>query len=603
MNKSESYACGEPLRTDDDEPNLPGLLGELHQCIADVTDLIDAQVRDENTRFNKWDGQRDDGRLPDEVDGKEADPWPGASDVRIPLVDSLCIDQVTMMKSAEGKAKLTIKGTEGGDFASAGKAQIYIDYLRYTKLRKMTRRATQIAAQWRQTYGSCVMAITWRQEWARDYQTLTIEGLQQIVQQNPASPIAAWLSSVNEPDRDVQKDLVKQMIQMYPDLDITEAWKQFRAFKTTGSMTLPVRYMRVNEPRWDPLKLWRDFFWPKNTTEEQEAPWMAWRMCLTETAAREKVISEQWPEDFVEAACAKKGDTVLDSWRGSSGTTNNRTVYRDTSERMEGLIEFFVFYYMATDATGIPCKHRTITCPALGKDAPAGPDGPIGYDHGLYPVVAHVRERPEDTIADSRSTPQVIVTQQAEAKWMRDAAVNQTDLVLQPPTIRPEREIGLALTIRPRGEIGERRANATRQMQIMNTAPAAAPLEQAAVVDAQRYFARNRAEDPARASLYDQDLADDWTGELADCWAQTLQLAQQFEKDQDFTRLVGGKPQSFHMSRDDIQGSFDLQLVFNTDTMDPEKMKAKAQIMQSIILPMDRTGQINLAPIDRKSVV
>lgn len=592
--KENDYQAGLPLRTDNDEPNIPALLGELRQCLHDVTDLIDAQIRDENIRYNKWAGQQDDGRLPDESDGKEAVPWGGASDVRIPLVDETVNDQVVIMKTIARKARAVLSPRQGPNFGAAGKMSIYLEYLRKTKLRRMINQVYQTLAQWRQTYGICLCSITWEQEYARDYQEITLEQLQQQAATNPQ--IATWVNLLTEPDPDVRKNLALQIQQLFPDAQIPEILRQLKALQETGEMRLPVRYLRLNQPRWNARKLWRDAFLPKNVTDEQKSPWIAERVCMTPVAAREKILSDNWPEDFVEAAVKQVGKTFVDEWRATDSSTQRRRIFRDSSERMEGLVEFVYFYYTALQ-DGVPCKYRTITCPHLAPEDQTGIDEPIGYDHGLYPHVLLVRERPEDAVVESRSVPQTIMTQQHEMKWMRDAAINQTDLVLQPPVIRPEREVGLPLTIRPRGEIGERKATLTRQMPIANTGPAATPLEQAARGDAERYYARNLAENPQRAQLYTEDLAAEWCDELTEIWTQTLQLAQQFETALTFTRTVGNAPVPIHLTRDDIQGEFDLEFTFNADQFDNARMEAKASIIQKVIGPMDRTGQIDWSPI------
>jgi hypothetical protein len=209
------------------------------------------------------------------------------------------------------------------------------------------------------------------------------------------------------------------------------------------------------------------------------------------------------------------------------------------------------------------------------------------------------REYNDRLAAESRSTPELAMTQQAEVKAMRDGRVNRTDLELQPPVIRLEREIGLPLAIRPRGEIGERRGNSLREWR-MAPAPQAVPeLEEAGRRDAYRYFARNRTEEPVRAALYDQDLIDDWCGELEECWVKTLQLSQQFEAPEVFARVVGGDPVPWEVSNDELRKQWDLQIMFNSEQFDPERVKAKVETYTKMIAPLDLTGQVDAAPIVR----
>jgi hypothetical protein len=576
-------------------PNVKLMQEELNNASTQAIDRIEEMQRAEATRYNEWENQERSGRKPKLVGGRPAVPWEGASDVRIPLADEIIRDQVTLMKTAARRAKLTIRGTEGSDFRNAGKAQLYMDWLRFSKMRANVNHEVELAANWRQTYGRSVMSVTWKQKWARDYETITLAWLQQVANENPQSPVGLMLAALYEPDRDVLKQLANQLVQLYPDLKLNEAYRQLDTLRKTGQMTMPVRYLQANHPQWKALKVWQDIFYPLNTEDLQTARWIAWRVTLTVDAVDEKKLSEGWSEDFAEAVKKTVGSSVLEDRLG----TRSRAVYRDRQEQMDGLCEVFYFYYTHADEDGVPCKYRTVMSPHVAPidgEVPVGPDEPVGFDHGLFPFVDLRAERKDREMEDARGVPEIASTAQSEVKTMRDTRVNQAELTLQPPMVRPEREIGLPLKIQPRGEIGEKRANLTRFFSVPNTSPAGEPLEMSARRDMDGYFARNRAEDPVRAGAYDQCLADDFCEEIASCWMMTLQEAQQFESEVEFNKKVGGKPTRFHVTRDEIQGMHDLQLYYNTDTLDPEKMKAKAEVFKNMILPISN-GIINLAPI------
>jgi hypothetical protein len=589
------------MRTDDG-PNVALLIEQLHDTCTLASTAYDDMLRAENTRFCKWDDQQEDGRKPDRVNAKPAKPWPGASDTRQRLADELVVADVRLMKKVARSAKLTVRGTEGGDFAAAGKTQIYLDHLRNVRMRANVANETELAAQWRQTYGYAMTAVTWRREWARCHDPITLEQLQQMALTGQLPAAGTLLALVKSPDRADLREAVRLLQQMYPDLETSEAYEQLQALKTTGRMSMPNRKLVVNRPEWEALKMWRDVFMPLNTANEQRAPWIAWRWTGTAPELEEKALSEGWGEEFIAAVKLTTGKTVLEQL-GTSRVGQGRSIFRDQLEEMDGLHEVFYFFYEACDEQGLPCKYRTVLSPHIPKDKVGeqlhGADGPAGFDHGLYPFVMHRRERQDRMAAESRGTPSIVHTNQLEVKWQRDAQVNQTDLALQPPVIRPEREIGLPLNIRPLGEIGQRRQAALQFQPVPPVPPQSTQLEAEARRDAMRYFARNRAEDPVGASLADQDLADDWAAELEQLWRLTLQTAQQFETQLEFQRIVGGQPVPFAVGRDEIQGAHDIQLFFNTDSMDPERMKAKAEIMQKIILPLDRGGVVDWAPVVR----
>lgn len=592
----------------DGAPNVQAMQHELTSACEQAERAYALQVNAENVRLCKWPDQDESGRKPDLVDGRRAEPWPGASDVRIRLADEIVVDQVRLMKKVARTAKLTARGTEGADLRAAGKVQIYLDHLRNTKLKAELKAQNELAAQWRQTFGYALTAITWRQEYERVYDNVTFEQLQaQAMQPGPmASALLEFLDLAKSPDSDDRRLAARQLVQMYEDLELGEAYRQVQVFRTTGAMSLPRRRLRVNRPSWQALKVWRDVFLPLNCPEDiQAAPWIAWRMTLTETQLADKQLAEGWDQEFVAAVKKTTGSTILDSLTTINSEMHRRDLFADDAEEMAGLHEVFVFYYRVADEQGVPCIHRTVMSPHIGKKQGEpeadlyGLDEPLGYEHGQLPFIKHQRELLDSMLAESRGVPELVNTNQAEIKWQRDARTDQTDLALRPPTIRPEREVGLPLSIEPMGEIGERRVQALRFLPTPPVPPHSPGLEADARRDADRYFARNRAENPVGASLADQDLADDWADELAEGWRMTLQLAQQFESSVTFNRLVGGEPTAFSVGRDEIQGQHDIQLFFNTDSLDPERMKAKTEVLQKMILPMDRTGTVDLAPIVR----
>jgi len=599
------------LRTAAGAPDLTAMTAALEEAATLASTEIDNMARDQNTRYAWWTDQQDNGRKPDIVNGREAAPWPGASDARIRLADELINYDVKVMKAAARRAKLTVRGTESGDMRDAGKVQLYLEHLRDTRLRRNYEREGELAAQYRQMHGKSLTAITWHQEYAREFVTLERATLEQAAlaaaqsgqPDQGASIVLAALDPAADPSTIEQALALAE--QMFPDSTAQQRRQALADLGTEGTASLPQRYLRLNEPRREALKLWHDVWLPTNTEDLQRSPWIAWRRTFTPSEVMEKQVSEGWDEDFCDRAVETVGRTILELVSTDQQDSSRRQDFRDQEEEMQDRVEVFYVYHTYADDQDVPCKHLTVMSPHVvaasrgrSDDAPVAIDQALDYDHGLYPFVAHRRENIGRQLIASRGVPEIVMTQQAEVKHTRDARVNQTDLVLQPPVIRPEREIGLPISLRPRGEVGERRQNSTRMMVLPNTAPAGQPLEAEAQRDALRYFGRLRGEDPALAALMEQDLADDFCSEEADVWRHTLKLAQQYEEDMTFQRIVGGQPSRIRLTRAEIQGEYDLRLYYNTDALDPERMKAKVELYSKFLLP-NSNGEIDTAPITR----
>jgi hypothetical protein len=538
--------------------------------------------------------------------------------VRVRLADELVNYEVRLCQAASRRAKLTVRGTEAGDMRDAGKVQLYMEHLRETRLKAMFDREVKLAAQWRATYGKCLTAVCWHQEWGREFITVSREDIEQAVvgvqqaqqagQEVPPEAVemareAMLMLEALDPAADptLQEEALAALGRRYPDAQRSELRAAMRAWGQGEAAELPQRYLRLNEAKRETLKLWRDVWMPTNVGDVQRSPWVAWRRTFTPAEVEEKALSEGWDEDFVEAALRTVGKTLLETVNQGRLGGERRKTHRDSTEEMDGLIEVFYFYHTQSDRHGVPVKYLTVMSPhvdvSAGAEAGVALDEPLSYDHGLYPFISHRRERIEQEIVADRGIPELVLTNQQEAKHQRDSRINQTDLYMQPPLIRPEREVGLPLSLRPRGEIGERRMNATREMKIANTGQAGQPLEQAAREDALNYFARN-PDDPTAKALYDQTVADEFCDEEVEIWRHVLKLCQQYEEEVTFQRIVGGKPSRLTLTRDEIQGEYDLRLYFNTDQLDPERMKVKVELFTKMILPMSQ-GEIDTGVMAR----
>ncbi len=601
------YEDTSSLRTEDGAPAVANMIAELDRSVRDAGTQLSKMARDANTRHAKWADQSDTGRKPATVGGKEAEPWPNSSDVRIRLADQLVNDDVKLCKATARRGKLRVKGVGSGDYANAGKVKLYLEHVRDTQLRHEWRAQGALAAQWRSTYGHSVSLVDWLQESAIAHDEITVEQLG-IIAEDPelgASPIGQIARFYTVPEE--AKAVVGLLRGLYPDLDQGGAWECLNELRRTGRTTLPRRYLRVNRPRRKALKPWRDIFYPLNTSSLQEAPWVAWRVLLTPAQVREKALSDKWSDAFIDALLETVGTTKLDASSATQDLQRAQAI-ADDAEEMEGLIEVFYFYHIVSNAAGVPCRYRTVLSPHLkaeGEEEPlTGPDEPIDYRHGLYPFREHRREDNDDLLVDARSVPELVMTHQSEIKNMRDGRINQIDIALQPPVVRTEREIGLKLTFRPRGEIGRSKNSPAYEFgEVPPYQPGSVEIERQAREDAEDYFARNaerNAKDPGRAKLYIDDAVDDWALEEEVCWNMVLQMAQQFVDVVRYERVVGLARTPIQITREEIQGQFDISVKFDaTPLMDPDSIESRLTQLNALVA-MDRGGVINLAVVVRE---
>jgi hypothetical protein len=606
------------LRTLEGAADIKAIAAAVHDTVSRATGYLARMERADRVRLARWANQQEDGRKPDKINGKEAEPWPKASDVRIRMADMFINDRVKVRKATSRRGTLQVSGSKSAHFGRAGKVDLYLEYQRSTKLRKEWRRQGALAGDWCDTYGYALTSITWKRETAVSWEPLTLQDLQQAAQimaaaaagQIPpeqaegAESLALFGELVYNPEG--RREAAAWLVQNYPDLDRGEAWKKLNELRSTGTTQLPVRYVRENRPQRRALKPFRDVFHPINVTEIQDSPWIAERWFGTPEQVDEKKISEGWSEEFAEAVKDTKGKSSLETLANRRSSRTDDALAADEAEETEGLCEVFYVYYKHSTAAGSLCIYRTVVSLHLGKledpesedDYLHGPDAPLGYDHGMYPFNEHRAEDREAALTELRGIPELVMTQQAEVKNQRDARADMTDLAMRPPMIRPEKEIGLALAIRPKGEIGVRKGGMTTSWLTPPQIPQnSQELEALVKRDADEYFARNSMENPARGQLYTDDLIEDWCEEETECWQHVLALAQQFTDDVDYSKVVGRAEQPLKVSRDEIQGNFDLQLRFSSSALDNEALVKRLETMGKFILPLARGGELDLSAI------
>jgi hypothetical protein len=110
-----------------------------------------------------------------------------------------------------------------------------------------------------------------------------------------------------------------------------------------------------------------------------------------------------------------------------------------------------------------------------------------------------------------------------------------------------------------------------------------------------RYFGRNtQSVNPVLSQLLQTRLVNKFLSEVQEMATQTVQLAQQYLPETTVERITGGQRVPFTVSRDEIQGQFDIRIAFDVANLDRELLKQKLEFLQGV-MGMDQTGQVDRA--------
>jgi hypothetical protein len=195
---------------------------------------------------------------------------------------------------------------------------------------------------------------------------------------------------------------------------------------------------------------------------------------------------------------------------------------------------------------------------------------------------------------DSRSVPELVMTDQTALKHLSDSFNDNVQLSTLPPFEVPRSRAKARLVIGPLRQIKVDRKGEIAPMQ-MPSYPVGNDKQQAEVWKrVNNYFGRMAEEvPPLLTQLHQQGAVDDFIDNLLEAVDQTLALCQQFMTDEEL-QLVTGAQEPVPVARtvEEIQGRYNVQLEFNVALMDMALVKEMAAVIGELILPMDTLSTV-----------
>ena len=569
-----------------DTPDVRELATEYSRSLHDGESLDKISDVD-NIRFTRWTGQTTDGRKHSESlpEGKEAFPWEGASDTRIPLADQIINDTVDVLTTSFSRATLKIGGTEIGDSQAAGVASNMMRWQRDTKLYHTLNREAELLAQYGQQYGWSALFVGWEQKSAVKGRKVTMQDVMAIAQQS--EELASLPEMVQDPD---SEDAVVEILQAQsPGLGKRKARKAVRELRDTGETILPQAYLAVNQPAVVALKPWEEISLPPETVDLQSARVIFRRVFMTEVELRAKVVDEGWSEDWVEAAVKTAGRAT--EFHDFSMQLSDLTT--DHVDRQDNLIEVVYAYSRQLDDNNIPGIYYTIFSPIAqtgegGEDIHAKHEL-LDYVHCRYPFVEYRREKLKRRITESRGVPEICRTWQDEIKTQRDSIYDSTSFETLPP-IMVNKRLGLANKVGPAVQLPVMKAGDYEFMRPPARQPSTAfNLIEAVSRQADEYFGRaNQGVPPVQTQIKQQRLVNNWLTVWTEAYQQMFQLSLQYLSPEEISRITGT-----NIIPESDMYQFDFVLKFDVRELDTEFVNSKLSNIAQYVVPQDVSGVLD----------
>jgi len=569
------------------EPDLPGLQDAYKSTLSDLGALVDQSRLNFEVRHNIWAGQTEDQRK----HGPENNPpfpWDGASDLKTFLVDEIINTSVGQLTNALLRSRFTGIPVEGSDTRRAKLVSNFMTWLIKSQITEI-RREAEILANYREEKGMGVLGIFWERKVELIRVDLTIE---QLVEESPELE-----QLIQDP---LLKDTAIQMLQVaFPSLNRRQAGRVISDLKNKGIAKIPSPQLTRNRPRLRAFTLDDDFFFPINSTSLQAAPFIFMAEYFTADQLRNKVITENWNEDFVDEVIEKGlGKDLKDAPVDSS----SRTIGRDKIfgfDNPDNLARVVCAYERGVDEDGIPGIWYTVFHPDLGT---WGVHELFNYEPLRYPFVEFPRERRSRRILDTRGIPEIARGWQSEIKVQRDSRIDRAQLATCPPREYPlgrkpkDWGPGTYLPTRRRGEYGFAEIPPFDQGSI--------EMEANIMTSINKYFGNATTDaDAIQAQIKNQKSIDDWLEGWKEAYTHVWQLHNQFGPEEEFFRVVGqveDSPQRYIKSNN--AEKFDFYLDFNVMNQDADLQLVKIEKIGELMGRFDRGGQSNFGELLRIAI-
>jgi hypothetical protein len=578
MIDSSDYQPGKP-----DAAKIRDYLLNIQEAEADVGGYLTKKQRNYETRHAIWSGQSPDGRKHSSALGKQAFPWEGSSDARVRLADQITNENVALLLGAFFRAKLQLQPIESGDAAAKVAAETALKWMLFQHCADDLRREIELLAQYQEQYGLGIMGVFWRRTTRTEEKTITLDDFQAMLAETGDPIIQVLLESIMDP---LQEDDAAAMLRdlMGPDAGKVRI---IRDLRNTGAATYDNPYLFENRPEFVALEPWEDIFFPAQTGDLQRARFVAWRETVTETELRERIVTDGYSEKFVTEALKHKG-----AYRRPIRNYYRQELINLETERES--IELWHYYEKQSNKDNTTRVHYCVLHDSVREDV--GLNELLPYTHGDYPFIEFARERISRVLLESRGIPEVVQSAQEEIKVQRDMRSDRASISTLPPVRVPANRGKLNLIFGPGAQVAERRPNEFGWMEPPRFDSGTIEIEAATRRDIDEYFGRFSQNVPGPLTMLMQQTAvDRWLRSCKALVAQAFALMQQYVTDQEIMRVSGAMPAPFQVTREAIQGKFDLVAEFDVRDLDDEHLGKKLQYIAQVAVPLDVAGVIDRA--------
>jgi len=556
------------------EPDIAYLSEAFKRTQSDLGEWLDRRQRDYDVRNCLWAGKSDDfKKYANQHSTGEVFPWVGASDQEVRMCDELITCRVAMSMNAIRRGHIVATPTESSDVERANVVSMFLRWLINSKMQEFYPEI-ELGLNHLFEKGMMVHYAWYENQELKQQQTIKLEEIAQ------ALPQIAGAIQDGSMDEELSEALKTQF-----DISKSKARAMLKEMRKDGETTVPVTRQVVSRPKIKALAPDEDVFWPSYCIDPQESPFMFHCVSMTPEQLRSKINTENWSEEFVDAAIELAG-------QGEDTDQNIYQLREDdefTRDKENSLVRIVYCYQRLLDEDNVPGIYCTIYHSNI-TDLYAKHQL-LDYSHGQYPFVVTTLEKTSKKLYSSRSYPELIESLQQVLKAETDAGIDAQSLATLPPIEFPMGRSparfgpGVKIPYRTPGEV---RFADTPRGSVSNV-----ELRRYIQEQANRYFGRNApGVDPIEAQMKQQEVIDKVFHHLKHVLDQVYSLYQQYGPDQEYFRVTGMQDMQKY-DKGNPGERFDFYMQFDAATQDPEQMLERVKAIAQLGAQLDKNGTLD----------
>lgn len=646
------------LREPREKPDGDAIAEAVRRAVRNGTYYWQKLEQGRDVLLCDWEGRDGSGRTGRDSNNRLRGPFAGSCDSDIALVAEALKEKTDMLRLAVAQGSLNAIPQDGvSDAVKAAYAAQELHYYLNGPMKRNVLKTLAQAAKWHRGFGSYVIALDWRRRTHGYERTLTLEGvyawavqtgtrdfltdlaaglaqagqltIEDIEPEDQAAAAAAAQQAGAEALQEVQQrvydraglDELEAVLQAYcPALTSGEARRAAREFQR-GKIEAVVCCEEIVEdrPDWRGLRPGVDVLFPPETETIAEAEWVVEPRWLTARQVRELSVAEGWDPKWTAELLKTPGMPFgLMQWTGQFPwllTTTAVGAGIPWEYREKELFCPMLFTYRGASKSGCGAIYQ---CLVHDKIEGFGFHEMLDSIDGLMPYEDMRSDECERILLECRGLTEEAESYQHLAKGNMDATFDMFSMLVNPPVVKPSRLEGQSVRelMGPGAELSVNRTDPPNAWQFLRVAENSTTDmgermdKHLRLLMCRRFGLRHPELKPELAQASWQIEVDDFLSCVSVLLRRTYAAIQAYGPETVRLRVTeqpgilaatGGAdapPPVGQLVRDEIRGSFDFSITFDTRNLVAEWVEQRGKQLVAA-LTIDNLGAVPRVPILR----